>query len=116
MANKAKDGAEGGVTATKKLSDMEAVRRSMNELGYDTETQKLHEHILSRYGKNLNNNKISAYKSGLRRKAGMTKSRGKGRHAAVHVSALRIEDVQSIKELVSRLGAGRVRELIDVLH
>ena len=116
MARKAKDGADD--SAGGKMSDMEAVRRAMNELGYDTPTQQLHDHIQSQFGKNLNNNKISAYKSNLRRKAGMSRPRkgGRTRAAAAPATTLRVEDVQTIKELVGRLGGSRVRELIDVFH
>ena len=118
MAKKAKDGVDESAPSGA-MSDMEAVRRAMNELGYDTETQELHNHILARYGKDLNNNKISAYKSNLRRKAGVAKTRGgrgAGRGAASNAAALRVEDVQTIKELVGRLGLDRVRELIDVFR
>ena len=118
MAKKAREGADDSAPAGK-MSDMEAVRRAMNELGFDTMTQELHNHILGRYGKDLNNNKISAYKSNLRRKAGMSKPRGKrtrARAASSNSAALRMEDIHAIKELVDRLGADRVRELIGVFH
>jgi hypothetical protein len=100
------------------ISDMEAVRRAIRELGYDAKTQEVHDHILKANGRNLNNNKISAYKSTLRRQAGLARprsGRGGGR-AAAHASVLRVEDVQAVKELVGRLGAAKVRELIDVFH
>jgi hypothetical protein len=100
------------------ISDMEAVRRAIRQLGYDAKTQDLHDHILKANGRDLINNKISAYKSTLRRQAGLGKARAShstGRTAA-SASALRVEDVQTVKALVDRLGAAKVRELIDVFQ
>jgi hypothetical protein len=102
-----------------KVSDMERVRRAVNDLGLDATTQQVHDHIKQHDGKDVDKNKISAYKSILRRQAGVTKSRhGRrgGRPASAKPSALRVEDVHVIKELVGRLGADKVRELIGVFH
>lgn len=109
MAKAKKDGA---------ISGMEAVRRTVTKLGYDAKTQDVHDHIVADYGMDLSNNKISAYKSTIRREAGLTRLKGgkSGGRAAAGVSTLRIEDVQIVKDLVGRLGAGKVRELIDVFH
>ena len=100
-----------------KVSDMERVRRAVNELGLDATTQQVHDQILKE-GKDVDKNKISAYKSIIRRQAGVTKPRGRhGRRTApMKATALRVEDVHAIKELVGRLGADKVRELIGVFH
>jgi hypothetical protein len=104
----------------KKISGMEAVRRTVTKLGYDVKTQTAKEHILKEFGQDLTNNKISAYKSTIRRDAGLTKTRGVhsngARASSEGGSALQVEDIQAIKELVGRLGAGKVRELIAVFH
>ena len=115
MAKAKKDGA----ASSGKISGMEAVRRTVGKLGYDAKTQDVHDHIVTDYGMELSNNKISAYKSNIRREAGLTRLRGKksaGRPSSSSVSTLRMEDIHAVKELVSRLGAPKVRELIEVFH
>jgi hypothetical protein len=108
MAKAKKDG---------KISGMEAVRRSVRKLGYDAKTQDVHDDIWTDHQMDLSNNKISAYKSTIRREAGLTRTRaGKSGGRPVSTAALRIEDVQAVKDLVGRLGAGKVRELLDVFH
>src|SRR5947209_1533977 len=93
-------------------SGMEAVRWAVDELGYDAATQKVYDHIVEKWGMELNKNKISAYKSKIRSDAGLTKPRGShsgGRRAAPPVAPIELEDIQRVKELVGRLGADRVR-------
>ena len=100
------------------ISGMEAVRRTVKKLGYDAKTQDVHDNIVADFKMELTNNKISAYKSTIRREAGLTRTRaGKtADHAASTSVSLRIEDVQSVKDLVGRLGVKKVRELIEVFH
>jgi len=119
MARKAKDGGDGSAENEGKLTQREMVKRALKELGYDAKTQAIHEHIRDRFKRTLTNNIISSYKSNLRREAGVAKGRGgrpPGRAASAHNAALDVRDVLAIKELVGRLGANRVRELIDVFH
>jgi hypothetical protein len=120
VKGKSSDGAEETTENPGKISGMEAVRRTVRKLGYDVKTQKAKEHILKEFGQDLTNNKISAYKSNLRREAGLTRTRGAHSNGAsggsAGKSALQVEDIQVVKELVGRLGAGRVSELIAVFH
>jgi len=117
VKGKASDGAEETTADSgKKISAMEAVRRTVKKLGYDVKTQKAKEHILKEFGQDLTNNKISAYKSTIRRDAGLTRTRGANSNEARGSSALQVEDIQAVKELVGRLGANKVRELIAVFH
>jgi hypothetical protein len=99
------------------VTQMSAVRDSLKELGYDAETQKLHDHILSKYGMEIENNKISSYKSTIRKQAGVPSARGRkgGRRVAVAAAGIGVEDIRAVKELASRLGPHRLRDLIDVL-
>jgi hypothetical protein len=113
---KAKDGADG--SGEEALTQREMVRRALQGLGYDAKTQAIHDYIREHFKRNLSNNIISSYKSNLRSEAGMARGRG-GRPAgrgAAHHAPLDVKDVQTIKGLVERLGANRVRELIDVFH
>jgi hypothetical protein len=120
VKGKSSDGAEQSAANPGKVSGMEAVRRTVKKLGYDVKTQTAKEYILKEFGQDLTNNKISAYKSTLRRDAGLTRTRGahsnSSRGGSAGSSALQVEDIQVVKELVGRLGAGRVRELIAVFH
>jgi hypothetical protein len=120
VKGKSNDGAEGTTANPGKISGMEAVRRTVRKLGYDVKTQTVKDHILKEFGQDLTNNKISAYKSTIRRDAGLTRTRGAHSNGAsggsAANSALQVEDIQVVKELVARLGAGRVRELIAVFH
>jgi hypothetical protein len=120
VKGKSSDGSEESTPESGKISGMEAVRRTVKKLGYDVKTQTAKDHILKEFGQNLTNNKISAYKSTIRRDAGLTKTRGAhsngARGGSAGGSALQVEDIQVVKELVGRLGANRVRELIAVFH
>jgi hypothetical protein len=120
VKSKSSDGTEGSMANEGKISAMEAVRRTVRKLGYDVKTQAAKEYILKEFGKDLPNNKISAYKSNLRHAAGLTKARGPhsngARAGARGGAALQVEDIQVVKELVGRLGAGKVRDLIAIFH
>jgi len=114
---KAKEG-DGSAENGGKLTQRELVRRALQALGYDAKTQAIHEYIRDHLKRTLSNNIISSYKSNLRSEAGLARGRG-GRPAgrgALRSAPLDVKDVQTIKELVTRLGAPRVRELIDVFH
>ena len=119
VKGKSSDEKEGTTATTGKISGMEAVRRTLKKLGYDVKTQTAKNHILEEFGLDLTNNKVSAYKSNIRRDAGLTKSRGahaNGARAGSSAGAFQMGDIQTVKELVGRLGANQVRELIAVLH
>ncbi len=111
---KSVDGADENAVGGK-VSGMEAVRRTLKKLGYDVKTQAAKDHILKEYGLNLTNNKVSAYKSNIRRDAGLTRSRG-GHSNNARGAALQMKDIQAVKDLVGRLGANQVRDLIAVFH
>ncbi len=116
VKGKASGAAEETTANSGKISAMEAVRRTVRKLGYDVKTQTAKEHILEESGQDLTNNKISAYKSNLRRDAGLTRTRGAQSNGAAGGAPIQVEDIQVVKELVGRLGANRVRELIAVFH
>jgi hypothetical protein len=116
---KSGDGSEQTATKSGKISGMKAVRQTLETLGYDIKTQAAKDHIQKEFGLDLSNNKISAYKSKLRSDAGLTRPRGgraNGARGGAAGAALQVEDIQVVKELVGRLGANRVRELIAVFH
>jgi len=114
---KAKDGAEESANAGPRTK-REAVKMGLMELGVEAKPPALHEHILKTWGMDISNNHISSYKSGLKQELGGGKPHGRrpGRPPAPRDAALQVRDIQTIKELVNRLGADRVRELIGVFH
>lgn len=118
VKGKSSDGAEESTAADKKISGMEAVRRALKKHGYDVKTQTAKDYILKEFGLNLTNNKVSAYKSNIRRDAGLTRTRGGNSNGARGAAggALQMKDIQAVKELVGRLGANQVRDLIAVFH
>ena len=120
VKGKANDDAAETQESPGKISGMEAVRRTLKKLGYDVKTQTAKDHIFKEYGQNLTNNKVSAYKSNIRREHGLTKTRGAHsngtRGGSSAGAALQVEDIQTVKDLVGRLGANKVRELIAIFH
>jgi hypothetical protein len=120
MARKARsDAGNGSGEAHQPKSSMDAVRMAMRALGSDAATQALHDHIQSEYGLNIHNNKISAYKSSIRKQAGFKSTRGRGaggRPEKVDTSRINMDDIRTVKQLADRIGAARLRELIDVLE
>ena len=118
MAKKARAAGNGTGEGNQPKSSMGAVRMAMRALGHDVATQALHDHIQSEYGLNIHNNKISAYKSSIRKQAGLKSTRGRGtsRPAKADVSRINMDDIRAVKQLADRIGAARLRELIDVLE
>jgi hypothetical protein len=111
-----------GDAATAETSDvghnkMEAVRRALTALGYNAKPLELRGHILNEYQLDIQPNQISSYKSMILRANGAPKKRGrKPNNSTLPTTAgVSIKDLKAVKELTTRLGAGRVRELIDLL-
>ena len=93
----------------KKPSQMSMVRSAMEEIGNDAKPLAMQAHIKSKYGTELPANIISNYKSQIKRKNGGTPS-GRGRKAG-----LQVEDFETIRNLVRRLGADQVKRMVEVM-
>src|SRR5262249_180416 len=96
----------------KKLSQKEMVRTALQEVGSNAKPQELQSHIKSKFNVDLPPNTISNYTSILKREAGAPTGRGRGRPPA---AALQVEDFETIRKLVTRLGAAQVKRLVDVV-
>lgn len=102
------------------MSKMEAVRRTLNELGKDAMPVAIQQHLKSKYQLAMATSVISNYK-GMILKKGKRKGR-RGRPAAkvgaAHGSngAVRLEDLQAVKLLVARLGAAHVQTLAAIFE
>jgi len=97
---------------------MDMVRGALATLGPDAKPEKIHEHILTTYNEDLPKTIISNYKSNIKRKGEVVSTAGSpgrpGRKPAGN-GEIRIDDLETVRSLVGRLGADHVRRLVDVL-
>jgi hypothetical protein len=96
---------------------MEAVRRALTAMGRDAKPKDLRGYIQREFKLDIQPNHISSYKSTILNKGGAGarkggKSKGAAGDAAAGVS---IKDLKTVQDLKRRLGAGRVRELLELL-
>jgi len=111
----------GGVAAANGVggNKMEAVRRALGALGHHAKPAALHGHILREFNLDIQPNMISSYKSTILKGKSNSKKRGRKPKSEVvagnATSGVNIKDLKAIKELMMRLGAGRVRELLELL-
>jgi hypothetical protein len=114
-----------------KKNKMEAVRRALNEKGWDASLEDLQQHVNEHFGHNMDRKMISSYKTSIKAKAGIKKGRkkrgrkkkGEGEPAAVEAAGANrtktgfsVEDIRGLKELASRVGVKRLREMFDLLY
>jgi hypothetical protein len=114
-------------TAKNKITKTEAVRRSLQKLGPDATPTEVQKDVKKRFGIDMTTDHISTTKSQLRKEASKNKpaqkqeetkpvaappakaaSNGKG-------TAVEMQDVLTLKDLVRRVGAAHLKTLIDVM-
>jgi hypothetical protein len=99
---------EGG---EKKMSQMGMVRIALDDMGGDAKPLDMQTHIKTKFGVELPANIISNYKSQIKRNSGGAGSgSGRGRKAG-----LKVEDFETIRGLVRRLGTDQVKRLVEVV-
>jgi hypothetical protein len=111
-----------------KVNQMDAVRQAMGVLGMKASPRDIQAHLKEKMGLDMSANMISSYKSSIRKKAGLRSLRGrrkKGRAPAEAAPAERpaahsgegisIKDLRALKDLATRLGAGRFREVVEFI-
>ncbi|MBA2227363.1 MAG: hypothetical protein WHU94_12630 [Thermogemmata sp.] len=101
MAKKSEKSAESG--EKRSISQMQMVRLAMQAKGPDAKPGELQEYILNEFHHELPTNLISNYKSQIKRQS------GGGRRQP------QIEDLETVRNLIKRLGADQVKRLVDVL-
>jgi hypothetical protein len=110
----AADGTEGAVT-----NKMEAMRRALGELG-DAKNSDIQQFIKSKFGLDMSTAMISSYKTHIRKRGRTGRKRGRpagsGAARATSVAGLNVDDVRAVKDLADRLGADKLRGLVDVLY
>jgi hypothetical protein len=82
------------------------VQDAMEAIGNDAKPLAMQTHIKSKFGTELPANIISNYKSQIKKKNGG----GRGRKAG-----LQVEDFETIRNLVRRLGADQVKRIVAVV-
>lgn len=120
------------------LTKKGAVRLAMKDLGKDAKPTQLHEHIKQRYHIDMDLNHISTCKGEILRETGQAKSsagkatpaktapaaRPAGKSTQAHVSGaqhgngvqgISLRDIETIKDLVERVGAPNLKRLIEVM-
>ncbi len=125
---------------TEKISKVEGVRRAIQELGKDAPADEIQAFMKDRFGLDITKDHLYVAKGQVLRegkpkaaKPGRKKKRGRPRKARQEkpqvtaqpaVAAVRggngkgnidLEDIQTIKGLVERIGAGQLLSLIDLL-
>jgi hypothetical protein len=115
------------------LTKKGAVRLAMQALGKDAKPTQIQEHIKQRYHLDMDLNHISTCKGEILRESGQPKPtprkaapthRPAGKPAASPmtgakhgdgVKGINLRDIETIKDLVERVGAPSLRRLIDVM-
>jgi hypothetical protein len=119
------------------LTKKGAVRLALKELGNDAKPLQIQGHIQKRYSVDMDLNHISTCKGEILRESGQAKAAGKsaplkalaapksagkpgqGREAASPrgnaTQGISLRDIETIKDLVERVGAPSLKRLIDVM-
>ncbi len=113
------NGREGG-----RVNKMEIVRKALAKLGNDAKPKAMHDYILKTYQVEIGTDIISNYKGLILRKAAGESRLTPSPEPAAPPSAkkeaanggISIEDVRAVKELADRIGAEKVRALMEVLY
>jgi hypothetical protein len=131
MAEKT-NGQQGAATPPKAsgapLTKMDAVRRALKDLGRDAKPTQLQGHIKKKYGIDMTTDHISTSKGEILRKeaanakaparpaAAVTKAPAAPAVAASKAGiGISLEDIETVKALVGRVGAADLKTLIDLL-
>lgn len=107
------------------MSKMDGVRQSLQALGKDAMPVAIQEHLKKTFSIDMTPNTISNYKSLIQNSG---KKRGRPKKAATAPSsrqprskpaatngAISIDDIRTIRELASRIGAQQLAQLAEVL-
>ncbi|HKB35663.1 MAG TPA: hypothetical protein VKD72_04365 [Gemmataceae bacterium] len=114
--------------AQKPITKMEAVRRAWRALGKDAKPAQMKGFIKNRFGIDMTTDHISTCKGEIRRKKAARKKQAVTKTAPAQPPAkgapvpsgksgsgsISIADIQAVKDLVRRVGAGELRTLIDL--
>ncbi|MBX9623126.1 MAG: hypothetical protein K2X82_04865 [Gemmataceae bacterium] len=105
------------------VSQADMVRDALAALGANAKPRAIQAYVQEKHGKELSRIIISNYKSNMKKGRlgglGGGRARGAGRPrkaaGAGTGGSVRLDDLEAVRGLVSRLGAANVRRLVDVL-
>jgi hypothetical protein len=99
------------------ISKMEGMRRALAELGYETSTKDLQAFLESEFGIEMDTNMISNYKSSLKAAANKSTAAKPATPSAkpVVTTGISLDEIRAVKDVVDKIGAEKVRQLVDVL-
>lgn len=93
-------------------SKMGLVREAIGALGGEAKPRDIQEHIKGKHGAEIPTTVISSYKSMILSKQNTGGRGGRGGRSSGGVS---IDDIEQVRELIRRVGAGQLQKLIDAL-
>jgi pyruvate/2-oxoglutarate dehydrogenase complex dihydrolipoamide acyltransferase (E2) component len=111
----------------------EAVRRALDELGWDVKPLEIQEHVKKYYDVDITTKVISVYKGKLAKEGRRRGKRGRKPKAEAPAmpapaparvppprggrrdTPIDVRDLRALKELNDRLGTSRLRELVELL-
>ncbi|HJZ54995.1 MAG TPA: hypothetical protein VKE74_08545 [Gemmataceae bacterium] len=108
----ARSKAEGG----EKMTQVDMVKAALDELGAGAKPLAIQEYVKSKFNKDLSTTLISNYKSVMKRKAAGGHGTGNGRRRGrpARSGGIHVEDLETVRGLVRKLGADQVRRLVAV--
>jgi hypothetical protein len=96
---------------------------ALRRLGNDAKPKRIQGYLKKRYGLEMSADMLSNYKSSILKKAGdsrvVTQTQAVADAPAEKVRAsggISVDEIRAVKEVADRLGAGKVRQLVDVLY
>lgn len=98
----------------KKPNQTEMVKAALQELGAGAKPRAIQEYVKSTFNKELSTSLISNYKSVMKKKSGDGRRRGRPVAAGSGAGGIRVDDLETVRGLVRRLGADNVRRLVEV--
>jgi hypothetical protein len=118
------DAVTNGQEGVRRVNKMQMVRKALKKLGNDAKPLRIQAYLKKWHGLEISADMISNYKGSILRKARGESGPAQEPEAAAPIAlkeqasggGIRIEEVRAVKKLADRLGAGKVRELVDVLY
>jgi hypothetical protein len=114
----AKKATENGQPVEKLTNKAEAVRRALAQLGNKATPTEIQGHIKEQFDVEMTTKVISVYKSKLSKKKGHGRRKdwvGSPAAPLIVTEAISLRDLRALKELKSRHGLSRLRELLDLV-
>ncbi len=108
----------------KGITKKEAVRQSLEVLGWDTPRSDIAKHIKEHFGHDMDLDHISSCKGDIRREAKQKKKKAATTKSPAEKSettkplksaGISFDDIESVKSLVERVGADGLKRLIGML-